>query len=159
RATIERTALQRGPARGPANAPVTIVIFTDLMCVHCGNALGSIDQLWDEFPGKLRIVVKQFPVHAAAELPAEAALAADAQGKFWEMHALMLAHQDQLSRDGLLALGERAGLDVGALRTALDRHSYAAAVDADKATAKELDVQGTPTFVINGRVVGGNMPV
>jgi protein-disulfide isomerase len=95
-------------------------------------------------------------VRETAVLPAEAALAADAQGKFWEMHDLMLAHQDQLTRDGLLALGERAGLDGAALRSALDRHTYAAAVEADKATAAELKIDAAPAFVINGRLVGGN---
>lgn len=159
RATIERTALYRGPARGPANAPVTVAVFTDLTCTHCGNALGAIDQLLEEYPARLRVVVKQLPVHRAAVLPAEAAFAADAQGKFWELHDLMLAHQDDLSHDRLIALAERAGLDVAAFRTALDRHTYAAQVDADKATAAELDVQATPTFVINGKRVVGMRPV
>src|ERR1043166_9803718 len=67
-------------------------LYTDMLCPHCGNALGPIDQLWEEYPGKLRLVVKQLPVHAAAVLPAEAAFAADAQNKFWELHDLMLAH-------------------------------------------------------------------
>ena len=159
RATIERTGLHRGPSRGPATAPVTVVVFTDMVCPYCGNALGTLDQLWDEYPKMLRVVVKQMPVHAAAELPAEAALAADAQGKFWELHDLMMAHQDELSRDGLIALAERAGLDVAEFRTALDRHSYAAAVQADKATAAALEVMATPTFVINGKRVTGNRPV
>jgi protein-disulfide isomerase len=159
RATIERTGLYRGPARGSANAPVTIAVFTDLLCTHCGNALGTLDQLLEEYPAKLRVVVKQLPVHRAAVLPAEAAFAADAQGKFWELHDLMLAHQDDLSYDSLIALAERAGLDVAAFRTALDRHTYAAQVDADKSAAAELDVQATPTFVINGKRVVGNRPV
>lgn len=159
RATIERTALHRGPARGPADAPITVVVFTDLTCVHCGNALGAIDQLWDEYPGKLRLVMKQLPVRPAGGLPAEAALAAEAQGKFWELHDLMVAHQDDLSHDSLIALAERAGLDVAAFRTALDQHSFAAAVNADKATATELDIQATPAFVINGKRVIGNRPL
>jgi RNA polymerase sigma factor (sigma-70 family) len=159
RATIERTALHRGPARGPVDAPVTIAVFTDLTCIHCGNALGTIDQLWDEYPGKLRLVMKQLPVRPNAGLPAEAALAADAQGKFWEMHDLMIAQQDDLSRDSLVALAERAGLDAAAFRTALDQHSFAAAVKADQATAAELEIQATPAYVINGKRVIGNRPL
>jgi RNA polymerase sigma factor (sigma-70 family) len=160
RATIERLGLGRGPSRGPAEAAVTITVFTDLLCPHCGNALGSLDQLWDEYPGKLRVVVKQLPVHgAAAELPAEAALAADAQGKFWELHDLMLAHQDDLSRPALLALAERVGLDVAAFDAALDRHSFAAQVAADKASAAELDINAVPAFLINGRRMVGNRGV
>ncbi len=159
RATIERTGLHRGPSRGPATAPVTIVVFTDLICSFCGNALGTIDQLWEDYPNMLRLVVKQMPVHPAAVLPAEAALAADAQGKFWEMHDLMLAHQDDLSYDQLIVLAERLGLDMAAFRTALDQHTYAAAVKADQATAAELAIQGTPAFVINGKRVIGNLPL
>jgi protein-disulfide isomerase len=138
---------------------VTVVVFTDLLCSHCGNALGTLDQIWEDYPGKLRVVVKQLPVHPAAVLPAEAALAADAQGKFWELHDLMLAHQDDLSHDALLVLAERAGLDLPAFRAALDRHTFAAAVDADKATAAQLNVEATPTFLVNGKRVVGNIPV
>jgi RNA polymerase sigma factor (sigma-70 family) len=159
RPTAERLGLARGPSRGPADAPVTITVFTDLLCSHCGNALGALDQLWDDYPGKLRVVVKQLPVHGAAELPAEAALAADAQGKFWEMHDLMLAHQDDLSRPALLALAERIGLDAAAFGAALDRHSFAAQVAADKATAAELRIEAVPAFVINGKRMIGNLGV
>lgn len=160
RAAIERLGLARGPSRGPADAPVTITVFTDLLCPHCGNALGSLDQLWDDYPGKLRVVVKQLPVHGArAELPAEAALAASAQGKFWELHDLMLAHQDDLSRPALLALAEQAGLNVAAFTAALDGHSFAAQVAADKATAAELGIEAVPAFLINGKRMVGNRGV
>jgi protein-disulfide isomerase len=159
RATIERLKLHRGPARGPSDAPVTIVVYTDMLCSHCGNALGPIDQLWEEYPGKLRLVVKQLPVHAAAVLPAEAAFAADAQNKFWELHDLMLAHQDDLSRPALLALAGRAGLDVAEFTRALDQHSFAAQLEADKASAAELKIDAVPTFLINGRRLIGNRPV
>jgi protein-disulfide isomerase len=158
RATIERLALYKGPSRGPVDAPVTIVVFTDLRCTHCGNALGTVDQLWDDYPGKLRLVVKQLPVHESAVLPAEAALAAEAQGKFWELHDLMMANQDDLSRDRLNALAERAGLDVAAFKTALDKHRFAPALEADKAAATSLDIQATPAFLINGHRVIGNHP-
>jgi protein-disulfide isomerase len=134
-------------------------VFTDLLCPHCGNALGTFDQLWDEYPNKLRMVVKQLPVHATAVLPAEATLAAEAQGKFWEMYNLIHANQDSVDRGGLIALAERAGLDVAAFSSALDRHTYASAVDADKAAALKLELQATPAFLINGRRVVGNRSV
>jgi predicted DsbA family dithiol-disulfide isomerase len=130
-----------------------------MVCPYCGNALGTIDQLWDEYPNKLRLVVKQMPVHAAAVLPAEAALAADAQGKFWELHDLMLAHQDDLSLDALVALAQQVGLDVVAFRAALEHHAYAAEVAADKAEAAALELKGVPAFVINGQRVIGIRPI
>ena len=159
RAARAHAHLDRGPSRGPTTAPVTIVVFTDMVCPHCGNALGTIDQLWDEYPSKLRLVVKEMPVHKSAELAAEAAFAADAQGKFWELHDLMLAHQDDLSRDALLALAPQIGLDVATFRTALDTHQYKPSVAADMASAAELELTGTPSFVINGRRVIGNYPI
>ena len=159
KATIEKLALERGPSRGPANAPVTITVFQDMRCKFCVQSLASLDQLMDEYPNKLRIVVKQMPVHDSARLAAEAALAADAQGKFWEMHDLMMANQDDLSRDALLALAPQAGVDVAKLRTALDNHTDADAVASDMAAAKELDIMGTPAFVINGRKIIGAVPV
>lgn len=159
RETIARLALDKGPSRGPANAPVTITVFTDMRCPYCAASLASLDQLVDDYPNKLRIVVKQMPVHETAKLAAEAAYAADAQGKFWELHDLMLANQDDLSRDGLLALAPQAGLDVAAFRTALDQHSYLDAVKADVKAATELDFKGVPAFVINGRKITGAVPV
>jgi protein-disulfide isomerase len=158
-ATIARTRLHEGPSQGPADAPVTVVVFSDMQCGYCGDALGSLDQLQEDFSDKLRIVVKQMPVHKTAELAAEAALAAEAQGKFWELHDRMLAQQDDLSLEALLAMGKQAGLDVAALRKDLTQHTYAKAVEADMKTAQELELNGTPAFVINGQRVQGNQPI
>jgi RNA polymerase sigma factor (sigma-70 family) len=157
--TIVRLGLHQGPARGPADAPVTIVVFTDFQCDFCGQVLGTIDQLWDDYPGQLRLVVKQFPVHETARLAAEAALAAEDQGKFWELHDLLLAHQDDLSRGAILALAAQAGLDVPRLATALERGTFRTALDVDVASGVEIGVQGTPAFLINGQRFTGARPV
>jgi protein-disulfide isomerase len=148
-----------GPSRGPLNAPVVIAVYTDMKCPYCANAIGSLDQLMDEYPNTLRIVVKQMPVHQSAVLAAEAAFAADAQGKFWELHDLMMQNQEDLSRDGIVALGQQAGLDVAQLGAALDAHTYKAALRADVDAAKAIEVDATPTFVINGRKVQGLLPI
>jgi len=157
--TIERLGLERGPARGPANAPIVITVFQDMRCKYCVQSLASLDQLMEEYPGKLRIVMKQLPVHESAKLAAEAALAADAQGKFWELHDLMMANQDDLSRDAILALAPQAGVDVAKLRSALDNHTFQDGVAADMKVAKELEIQATPAFVINGRKIIGAVDV
>jgi RNA polymerase sigma factor (sigma-70 family) len=159
RAALDKAKITQGPAKGPANAPVTITMFSDMICPYCGNSLGTIDQLMDEYPGKLRIVMKQMPVHTTAQMPAEANYAADAQGKFWEMHDLMAQHQDDLSRPRVEALAQQAGLDMPAFRAALDNHTYKPAVAADMASAKQIEIDATPSFVINGRRVIGNLPV
>jgi protein-disulfide isomerase len=159
--TADRLHLYRGPSRGADNAPVTIVVFQDNICPYCGHALGTIDQLLDEYPGKLRLVVKQLPVHKASQLSAEASYAADAQGKFWELHDLLLQNQEAAgqSRDALIQYAHQIGLDVPTFTAALDHHDYAAAVAADEAAAKEIQINATPSFVINGRKLVGALPI
>ncbi|HEY5935958.1 MAG TPA: sigma-70 family RNA polymerase sigma factor [Kofleriaceae bacterium] len=145
----------KGPAKGDASAPITVVMFTDLQCPYCEKMHGTLDQLFEEYQGKIRLVIKQMPVHKSAELAAEASLAADAQGKFWELQDKMLAASEDLSRDKLVAMAREAGLDEQRLASALDSHTYAAAVAEDTARAKELEINGTPGFVVNGRRVVG----
>lgn len=157
--TIAKLELYQGPSRGPDNAPVTIVVFQDNLCPYCGHVLGTIDQLFDEYPNKLRLVVKQLPVHKSARLSAEASYAADAQGKFWPMHDMLLSHQEDLSRDALISYAQQIGLDVAAFTSALDHHTYQPSVEADEAAAKELDLDATPSFVINGRQIVGARPI
>jgi RNA polymerase sigma factor (sigma-70 family) len=159
RTVLDKAKITQGPTKGPATAPVTITIFSDMVCPYCANSLGTIDQLMDEYPGKLRIVMKQLPVHEAARMPAEANYAADAQGKFWEMHDLMVQHEDDLSRAHVEVLAQQAGLDMTAFRAALDNHTYKPAVAADVESAKQIELNATPSFVINGRRVIGNLPV
>jgi RNA polymerase sigma factor (sigma-70 family) len=159
RATLDRLHLEQGPSRGPANAPVTIVVFTDMKCPFCEKLLGTLDQLEKEQPAQLRVVIKQFPVHETAILAAEATFAADAQGKFWDLYDPMFAHRDDLSEDAILKYAQQGGLDVGKLRDALDHHTYADAVAADQAAGKEIDVNATPTFLINGKVYRGALPI
>ena len=153
--------LHEGPSRGPADAPVQIAVFQDVECLYCAKVLGTIDQLWEDYPGKLRLIVKQFPLpgHPHAQLGAEASLAADAQGKFWPFHDLVLAHQDELSRDALVELAGQAGLDVAAFTRALDEHTYATAVQRDVDDGIEVGVVGTPAFFINGQRFTGAQPI
>jgi RNA polymerase sigma factor (sigma-70 family) len=160
RDTIAKLGLEKGASRGPADAPVVVTVFTDMICKYCGDALGSLDALYEEYHGKVRIVVKQMPVHEKAKLAAEAAVAADAQGKFWELHDLMLANQDQVvTRDGLVELATQAKLDMRKFTHALDQHTYADAVAKDLDAAKQIEIRGTPAFVINGRKIVGNVPL
>jgi RNA polymerase sigma factor (sigma-70 family) len=154
-AKIAKLGLERGPSRGPANAPVTVVVFTDVKCKYCGGALGLLDQMLDEYAGKLRVVSKQMPLKPTTEVLAQALFAAEAQGKYWELHDLMLANQEDLTLDATYGLAQQVGLDVGKLRAAVDQGTYRGKVDAEKAAALELGVQGTPAFFINGRPVTG----
>ncbi len=151
--------LYDGPSRGPADAPLTIAVFTDLKCEFCGKALGLLDELIETHPGKLRVVVKQFPVHDTAQLPAQAAMAADAQGKFWELHDLMFANQDALTRADLERYAGEVGLDLPAFRAALDDGTFAASVAEQFEAGKTLGVPATPTFAIGDELVVGALPI
>jgi RNA polymerase sigma factor (sigma-70 family) len=159
KATLARLGLEKGPSRGPENAPVTIVVFQDLMCPYCGKVLGTVDQLMEEYPGKIRVVLKQFPVHKEAVLAAEASLAAEAQGKFWELHDLMIANQDDLSRDAIVALAKQGGLDDKKLAAALDNHTYKPDLKKEVDAAVEVGVKATPEFLINGKDFTGARPI
>ncbi|MEJ7601161.1 MAG: thioredoxin domain-containing protein [Kofleriaceae bacterium] len=162
-AVVETAVFDRlkstGPAKGAADAPITIVMFTDLQCPYCEKVHGTLDQLFEEYGGKLRLVIKQLPVHKTARLAAEASLAAEAQGKFWELQDKMLAASEDLSRDKLVEMGRAAGLDAGRFAQALDARTYAGGVDEDMKRAADLEITGTPSLVINGRRVIGNRPI
>ncbi len=160
-ATLRRLNIYHGPSRGPADAPVTIVVFDDLQCLYCAKVLATIDQIWEDYPNKLRLVSKQFPLpgHEHAQLAAEATLAAAAQGKYWEFHDLALASQEDLSRATLDGVARQVGLDVARFAHDLDTHAFAADVATDTATATTLEVHAAPSFIINGHLFAGAWPV
>jgi Na+/H+ antiporter NhaA len=139
--------------RGPREAPVTIVEYGDFECPYCGRAEPIVRDLLREF-GDVRYVWRHLPltdVHSHAQLAAEAAEAAADQGAFWEMHDLLLRHQDALRTNDLLDYAAQLGLDVDRFAAFLQEHSGAMRVSDDVDTADLSGVTGTPTFFINGR--------
>jgi Na+/H+ antiporter NhaA len=145
---------ERDHVRGSADAPVTLVEYGDYQCPYCGQAEMVIRGLLDSFGDDLRYVWRHLPltdVHANAQLAAEAAEAAGEQGAFWEMHDLLLDHQDDLDPRHLTRYAEKLGLDVDRFWDALRTHRHAPRVAEDVATADESGVVGTPTFFVNGR--------
>ncbi|MFL6073557.1 MAG: Na+/H+ antiporter NhaA [Mycobacteriales bacterium] len=139
--------------RGPAEALVTLVEYGDFECPYCGQAETVIRELLAGF-GDLRYVWRHLPltdVHPHAQLAAEAAEAAAAQGAFWEMHELLFAHQDDLDAKHLVRYAEQLGLDVDRFRDDLRQRSHAARIADDVDSADLSGVSGTPTFFINGQ--------
>jgi Na+/H+ antiporter NhaA len=139
--------------RGPLKAPITLVEYGDFECPYCGRAEPVVRELLADF-GDLRYVWRHLPlpdVHPRAELAAEASEAADAQGAFWEMHDMLLAHQDSLSAPALVGYARDLGLDVQRFADDLRRHAGAGRVARDVDSADLSDASGTPTFFINGR--------
>ena len=144
---------ERDHVRGPIQAPVTVVEYGDFQCPYCGQAEPVIRELLREF-GDVRYVWRHLPlndVHPDTQLAAEAAEAAADQGSFWEMHDLLLAHQDALRPSDLIAYAEQLELDVDRFTNHLREQAGAARVAEDVDSADLSGVSGTPTFFINGR--------
>ncbi len=144
---------ERDHIRGPIDAPVTVVEYGDFECPYCGRAEPFVRELLREF-ADVRYVWRHLPltdVHPRAQLAAEAAEAAAAQGAFWELHDLLLAHQDALGPSDLMGYAEQLGLDRDRFTAALREHAGAVHVAEDVDSADLSGVSGTPTFFINGR--------
>ncbi|MEU8112352.1 Na+/H+ antiporter NhaA [Micromonospora sp. NPDC048947] len=138
--------------RGPAGASVTLVQYGDFQCPYCGTAEPVVRQLLGD--ADLRFVWRHLPlsdVHPQARLAAEAAEAAAAQGKFWQMHDLLLGHQDELDSTALIRYAGDLGLDQRRFSDDLASQAHADRIDSDIDSADHSGVSGTPTFFINGR--------
>lgn len=140
------------PAKGPAQAKLQLVEFIDFENHDSANGAAILRELAAKYGDQLRVVIRMFPLpdNPHARLAAEAALAAHAQGKFWEMYDSLLANQKQLERPALERYAAQLQLDLAAFKSALDRHSYAPAVDADLALVKELSIVAMPAAFLNG---------
>jgi Na+/H+ antiporter NhaA len=144
---------ERDHIRGPLNAPVTVLEYGDFECPYCGQAEPVLRELLHDF-ADVRYVWRHLPltdVHLHAQLAAEAAEAAAAQGAFWEMHDLLLDHQDALEGNDLIRYAEQLGLDVERFANDLRERTGAVRVADDVDSADLSSVTGTPTFFINGR--------
>jgi protein-disulfide isomerase len=144
----------RDHVRGPDDAVVTLLEYGDFECPYCGQAEQVIRELLSSHGDDVRYVWRHLPlndVHPSAQLASEASEAAAAQGAFWEMHDMLLAHQGEFSARDLVGYARDLGLDVERFREELRRREYAPRVAEDVASADESGVSGTPTFFINGR--------
>jgi Na+/H+ antiporter NhaA len=144
---------ERDHVRGPLDAPVTVVEYGDFECPYCGRAESVVRELLADF-GDVRYVWRHLPlndVHPHAQFAAEAAEAAAAQGRFWDMHDLLMARQDALKVKDLLLHAREIGLDVDAFGEALRARKGAPRVAQDMESADLSGVSGTPTFFVNGR--------
>jgi protein-disulfide isomerase len=145
---------ERDHIRGPVDAPVTLIEYGDFECPYCGDAAPIITKLLDHFGGDLRYVFRHLPlndVHPNAQIASEAAEAAAAQGRFWEMHDKLLADPSAVSPRTVRAYAEELGLDVERFADELRRRKHAPRVAEDVRSADASGVTGTPTFFINGR--------
>src|SRR5262249_30875711 len=149
-----------GPSKGPATAKVNIVEFSDFQCPFCSRVVDTLHKIEKDYPTQVRVYFRHnpLPFHPDAPLAAEAAVAAEAQGKFWEMHDKMFANQQSIKRPDLEKYAQEIGLDVGKFKEALDKGTGKARIQADMKAGQQIGVQGTPNFYINGRNLQGAQP-
>lgn len=151
------------PAKGPDDALITIVEFSEFQCPFCKRVLPTVNKVLDEYKGKVRIVWRNnpLPFHKDADPASQLAMEAFKQGgddKFFEVHDLLFENQKALSRENLESYAEKAGLDMAAVKKALDEKTHAATIKADQTVASTFGARGTPNFFINGRNLRGAQP-
>ncbi len=143
----------RDHIRGPVNAPVTLVEYGDYECPYCAAAHPIVKAIEAQAGGVVRFVFRHFPmttVHPHAELAAEAAEAAGRQGRFWDMHDVLYANQQQLDGPALLAHAAALDLDLNRFSNEVARHAHLAKINEDFMSGVRSGVNGTPAFYING---------
>jgi protein-disulfide isomerase len=144
---------KRDHIQGSSSAVVTLLEYGDYQCPFCGDTHPIIKSLQKQFGDEMRFVFRNFPLarlHAYAQRAAEAAEAAGAQGKFWEMHDYLYEHQQALDAGNLVRAAERLGLDKVKFNREVAERFYADRVQQDIDSAMESGVGGTPTLFING---------
>jgi protein-disulfide isomerase len=144
---------------GPDDAPVTLVEYGDFECPYCGMAHPIVQKAQQQLGSDLRFVFRHFPLaeaHPHARAAAQAAEAAGAQGKFWEMHDALFEHQDALEAEDILSYAESLGLDRAKFARDLEAPAYAKKVRDDFRSGVRSGVNGTPTFFVNGTRYDGS---
>lgn len=147
------------PVMGPAGARVTLVEFSDFQCPYCALAVGKIAGILKAYPRDVKLVFKQYPLdsHPQARISAQAAVAAQRQGKFWQMHDVMFAHRKELSRQAILGWAAGLGLDMKKFEADLDSEAVKKAVERDIDEGDAAGVEGTPTVYIDGQRYNGDL--
>ena len=139
--------------KGPEDAEFTLVEYGDYECPDCGCLFETLQALQSELSSRLRLVYRHYPmsgVHKQAQMAAEAAEAAGAQGRFWEMHDILFQHQHALKRDDLVRFAAQLDLDVDRFKRELKQETYAGRVRKNFIAGVQNGVNGTPGLFLNG---------
>jgi len=145
----------KSPVRGPKEAAVTIVEFSDFQCPYCAGLQPTLDQVLKAFPKEVNLVYKQFPlnIHQYARQAAVASVAAHQQGKFWQFHDKMFQNFNSISEDNIKKWAKEVGLNMGDFEKAMQSGTLETVVQKDIADGAAARVLGTPTLFINGKRV------
>jgi protein-disulfide isomerase len=150
-----------GPMLGSAEAPVTIIEFSDFQCPYCKRVVPTVHEILKRYPDQVRIVFRHLPlrIHKRARAAAEASACADHQGKFWEYHDVMFENNRDLTGADLERYAEEVELDMDAFRKCAADRQFQQIVESDAQTALELGLSGAPAFFINGVPMRGARPL
>jgi protein-disulfide isomerase len=150
-----------GPSKGPTNAPVTIIEFTDYQCPFCGRARPTVNEIVDTYKNDVHYVLRNFPLdfHNFAKKAAEAALCSRDQNKYWEYSKKLWENQQALGVDNLKKYAEDLKLDTKKFNECLDSDKTLPEVMKDQQDGAKAGVSGTPSFFINGQSLTGAQPV
>lgn len=148
------------PQKGPSDAAVTIIEYTDFQCPYCTRGARTLHEVKDKYGDKIRVVFKNLPLqmHPQARPAAKAALAAHRQGKFWEYHDLLFKNSRNLNEDNFVKMAQTLGLDMEKFNSDRNSKEIADQVQADMDQAKKLGLTGTPNFLVNGVKIKGAYP-
>ena len=155
---VKNVPLDGSPVRGPENAPITIVEFADFECPHCGEVAPAIDKLIEAHKNEIRFAFKFYPLpgHPHADIAARAAAAAMNQQKFWEMHHALFTNQRHLEQTDLDSYAKELGIDVSRFHADMQSNQTTDRIAKDKKLGEDLQIGGTPTIFINGRLFDGH---
>jgi protein-disulfide isomerase len=156
-----RTSFEGGVSKGPRNAPVTIVEFSDYQCPACRKGHETVRAAQSLYSGKVLWVFKDLPLHRSESSlrAAEAARCAGEQGKFWDYQDSLFSGAAEPGPDLLVGYASKLGLNTEAFESCLDSGKYRPAIEKDFEEARRAGINSTPTFVINGKVVSGAVPL
>ena len=157
---IVEVAIDGAPAKGSAEAPVTVVEFADYECPYCARVQASLNLILSTYQDQVRLVFKDFPLssHPRAQKAAEAARCAGEQERYWDYHDVLFRNVKALEVEQLKQYAAELQLDTERFNTCLDSGQQTAAVRRDLAQGSQLGVSGTPAFFINGRFLSGAQP-
>jgi protein-disulfide isomerase len=150
------------PSQGKADAPVTLVEFSDFQCPFCLRVMPTLKDLRTKYGDRVRLVWKDFPltqIHPQAFVAAQAGNCAREQGKFWEYHDKLFANQSSLQPESLKKYAADTGLDAAKFNQCLDSSKYEARVQDALASGGRLGIGSTPTVYVNGRMINGAQPI
>lgn len=150
----------KSPVKGPANAKVTIVEFSDFQCPYCKRGHDTMEEVLKAYPKDVKLTFKHYPLpfHKEAEPASRAAWAAQQQGKFWEFHDVLFNNQDKLGQDFYLATAKELKLDEAKFKADMNSEAAKKQIEEDTELGSKNGIQGTPGFFVNGVAVKGAYP-